>query len=558
MNRFLALGVLAAALSASPVTAAPPQPPRLIVTIVIDQFSANLFNQNRASFTGGLKTLSAEGLVYANGYQAHANTETCPGHSTILTGMHPSHTGITENSHYDSATGKSVYCLAAPANRLAHGLDDGNGPVGPDALRVSTLGDWLKATSPASRVFAVSGKDRGAITLGGASADGTYWFTGDFGFTTYVRPGEDPAARLTPVAALNSRIRARLKARPAAWNYTSDACRKRAANWPMGGDTFRSALPPGDFAFDLSPLLDEVTLEAAEVLLREQKLGRGAAIDMLGVSLSATDRVGHRYGTQGPEMCEQLRRLDVALGRFIEQLRGVPGGVLVVLTADHGGSDFPERLSARGEDAHRSDPAMSNRLNAILKARFALSYDPLRIDGGSINIVGADKLALRDPLRREVATLAVALLHSEPQIAGVFTREELLATVVDPMANPEGLSLRERMALSTDKERSPDLSIAYRPGTTIGKGSVGGTISGHGSPWDYDRRVPIIFWWPGADSQERSLPIRTVDIAPTLANAMAIVAPPHRDGRCLNLDATRAAACGIEPATAPATSGQDR
>ena len=147
MKRFTSALVLAAALSVSsgamaqtgPVAAPAQATPRLIVTIVVDQFSANLFNQYRSRFTGGLKTLADQGLVSINGYQTHGLTETCPGHSTVLTGMHPVETGIPANDWIDPKTGKEVYCLAALQNHLAHGDDTtDNGPVGPDQLMVTT------------------------------------------------------------------------------------------------------------------------------------------------------------------------------------------------------------------------------------------------------------------------------------------------------------------------------------------------------------------------------------------------------------------------------------
>ena len=138
--------------AAPAVKPALPGQPALIVTIVVDQFSGNLFNQYRDRFTGGLKTLEDQGLVYANGYQQHAMTETCPGHSTILTGANPERTGIPANDWIDRTTGEEVYCLAALQNTLAHGKNTDNGPVGPDQLQVTTLGDWLKASGPTSRV----------------------------------------------------------------------------------------------------------------------------------------------------------------------------------------------------------------------------------------------------------------------------------------------------------------------------------------------------------------------------------------------------------------------
>jgi len=543
----LALATLPLAVQAQEAEAAPgaARPPALIVTLVVDQFSADLFNQYRARFTGGLKRLADQGLVYANGYQQHAMTETCPGHATILTGLNPARAGIPANDWIDRTTGQEVYCLAAPQNALAHGRNTDNGPVGPDQLTASTLGDWLKAVSPQSRVYAVSGKDRGAITLNGHQGDGAFWYTVGFGFTTYVEPGRSAEARLAPVAALNARIAARLEATPAVWTYSDQTCRALEGDWTIGGASFRAALPPQRFAIDTSPWLDEMTLEAATELLDSRELGRRGVTDMLGVSLSATDRIGHTFGNQGPEMCDQMHRLDVALGAFLDRVAQVPGGALVVLTADHGGNDFPERQSTRGfSEARRGDPALLGRLNAALKTEFALDVDPLSLGGSGLMVVGAGKIALPQPLRARVAAAAVEHLRAEPTVAGAWTIEEALAAPAPAVdASPEELSLLERQHVGAVEGRSPDIVLALQPGITPGAGRAGLYVAGHGTPWNYDRRVPIIFWSPQGTGQERYLPIRTIDIAPTLARAMALETPEDLDGHCLDLGLFGAAPC---------------
>ena len=520
-------------------------PPKLIVTIVVDQFSANLFDQYRGRYTGGLRRMADQGLVSINGYQTHGLTETCPGHSTILTGMHPVETGIPANDWIDGKTGKEVYCLAAPQNHLAHGRDDtDNGPVGPDQLRVTTLGDWLKAVSPDSKVMAVSGKDRGAINLAGHQGQ-AFWFTDGFGLTTYVEPGQTTEAKLAPVAAFNRDFNAWTAATPTAWDYQNADCRALAGDWTIRGQTFHSVLPPAGLKFDTSPLLDEQTLKAAEYLLDSQKLGQGAATDMLGVSLSATDRIGHMYGTQGPEMCEQMHRLDAALGEFLDRLAQVPGGALVVLTADHGGSDFVERLHDHGyPHARRADLSEIQGVNDALKARFNLDADPLQAGGSGLMVADAQHRSLPDPLRTQVAEAAVELLRALPDVGFAETRDRLLAEPLPDSREPEMMSLRERMRLSTVAERSPDIQFSFAQNVVAG-GRVGSTLAGHGSPFEYDRRVPIIFWWPGATGEERFLPIRTIDIAPTLAHVIGVPAPKV-EGRCIDLNGFAVADC---PAT---------
>lgn len=509
--------------------------PSLIVTVVVDQLSANLFNQYRSQFTGGLKTLADQGMVSINGYQTHGVTVTCAGHSTVLTGAHPARSGIPANDWIDTTTGQETYCLAAPQNTLAHGKNTDNGPVGPGQLSASTLGDWLKAVSPESRVYGVSGKDRGAINLAGHKGDGAFWLTDNFGFTTYVEPGQSAEARLAPVAALNARMIDRFTRQAPSWTYSNAACRRLEGQWTIAGQTFDSKVPPANFRLDNSPILDELTIEGAIELMDRQQLGRRGVTDMLGVSLSATDRIGHSYGTQGPEMCEQMLRLDAALGAFLDKLSTVPGGAIVVLTADHGGSDFPERTAVEGyPNAGRVDRALQPRVNAALKTRFGLDADPVVSSAGGFVIVDKDRKSLPEPLRSQVLAAALELLNAEPQVALAVARDELLAEPAPNSINPEDLNVRERLRLSAVAGRSPDILRAWQPGLT-GQGRVGGAISSHGSPWDYDRRVPIVFWWPGAEGQERFLPMRTIDIAPTLANLIGVTPDAPIDGRCMDL-----------------------
>ena len=545
------LSVLAAAGVAQ--AAEPNSAPRLVVVISVDQFSTNLFNEWRPRFQGGLKTLSREGLVYANGWQSHSATETCPGHSTLLTGKHPYKTGIAANDWVDPVTGKTVYCVADPGVTLADPIKGGNGPVSPKQLQASTLGDWLKATSPQSRVYGIAGKDRGAITMAGHKADGVFWWQDDFGFTTWVEPGQTPEARLADVAGLNARLKAHYAANPAAWTYTDDRCRALEADYTSGGAAWRSRLPPaGKFRFDYSPFLDEVTTEGALQLIADKKLGAGPATDVLAVSYSATDRIGHMWGTQGPEMCDQLYRLDASIGRLLDALKTVPGGAVVVLTADHGGADFTERLNAQGYPEVRGlDFTILKRLNAGLKAQFKLDADPVSFDSSGLYIVGKDRIRLPQPLRGKVAKAAVALLAKEPDVEAAWTLEEVLAGPPPPRGKPpEAFTLLERATLSAAPGRSPDVVVALKPGVFPLAGRPGGPISTHGSPWDYDRRVPILVWWPGAPSQERFLSIETTDIAPTLAHLIGVAAPADIDGRCLDLGGFAVSACPM-PAVAP-------
>jgi len=530
-----------------------PGRPTLVVTIVIDQFSANLFNQYRSRFTGGLKILADQGLVYTNGFQSHGVTTTCPGHSTVLTGAHPTHTGIPANEWIDPATGKDLYCLAAPQNTIAGPAHGENGRVGSNALLVTNLPDWVKAQSPRSRVFAVSGKDRGAINLAGHHADGTFWIEGPM-LTTYVEPGQTAEARLAPIAAFNAAYKAKLAADPnPTWTFQHDQCRTLRSTSTVGGQTFHADLPPMEANLEDSPYLDETTLDAATYLLDSQQLGRRGVVDLLGVSLSGTDKIGHAYGTQGPEMCEQLLRMDEALGAFLGRVAATPGAI-VVLTADHGGSDFPERMTDRGAVAGRYDTTMLPRINARLKTQFNLTDNPLQSGGTGFIVADKDHKELPEPLRSQIIAAAIPLLNAEPNIVLAVPRDELLQ---DPMParnfNPEELTIRERLRLSAVAGRGADILRAYAYNLTS-NARIGGSIASHGSPWDYDRRVPIIFWRPGERGEEHFWPLRTVDIAPTLANLIQVPTPDTVDGVCQNLGLYDVPACPAveaEPAARP-------
>jgi predicted AlkP superfamily pyrophosphatase or phosphodiesterase len=543
--RVLALTVAMAVPLASRAAAGEVSPPKLIVAISIDQYSANLFDEWRSRYTGGFARLTS-GVVYSSGYQTHAGTETCPGHSTLLTGKHPNKTGIVANSFKDEATGRVVYCVNDPDVVLAH--DAKASPVGPKRLMATTLGDWLKAISPASRVVAVSAKDRAAIAMAGHHPDGVFWMVGGVGLTTYMAPGSDAGHALAPVADFNRRIAKTWSTKPQ-WTYSHADCRAAAATWTIGGKPWVSKLPPDGWGVSddpkviasnamASPIADELTGQAAGELIGAYHLGHGPAVDLLAVSFSATDFVGHHYGTRGPEMCEQMHRLDETLGKLFATLDGLKVPYLVVLAADHGGSDFTERLQAQGYPAARvSGPDVLARVNKALMAEFHLDAPPLQ---GSIEEASLVGVSPAD--RARVLQAAVRTLAAQPEIEAAYSLDDLLATPIRKGASPDEVSLKERFAMSAYAGRSPDIVAALHPlATTLRPGAS--DVAGHGSPWGYDRRVPILFWWPGAKPQSRFPAIETVDIAPTLAAAAGVTPPSDIDGRCLQLPAGSGVKC---------------
>lgn len=522
---------------------APPTKPKLILAISVDQFSSELFKRYRPTYTSGLKTL-ASGIAFPTGYQSHAATETCPGHSTILTGRHPSGTGIVANSWYDSKTASSVYCVSVP------GADPKE--RGHQNLKVTTLGDWIKAARKGSRTFAVAGKDRAAITMAGKNADGVYWWVDGTGFGTSSYAGPADAASLRPIEAFNASLTATWKANPPIfWPAPSTACAALRKRQQFGQLTLSGDVPPDmakgvttgenfwttkkfNEALRASPAFDTIIVDFALDLIKRKNLGRGPATDVLAVSLSATDYVGHRLGNGGAEMCVQQAALDETIGRLLSSIEAQHIPVMVVLTADHGATDASERFFDAGGEAYRiDDRSLMMRLNADVSKSLSLVRLPVNTDDPQQIYVTADS---KEAPRDQVIEATVKWLKSQPDVKGVFTRTEIEATIVPPGTPPDQLSMIQRFRESYDPERSGDISVAYAPRASFGvPRNIGDSVAGHGTPWDHDRQVPVLFWWPGLSTENRDVPVETVDIAPTLAAIAGIRVTVPVDGRCLDL-----------------------
>jgi len=553
MRKISALAPMLLGLATAPALAAPPAapvaapapaaPPRLLVALAMDQFSADLFAQYRSHFTGGLARL-ATGAVFPAGYQSHAATETCPGHSTLLTGNRPAHTGIIANTWIDQSvarTKKEVYCAEDEA-RTAVDPKDYVASVG--HLLVPTLGERMKQQWPAARNVAVSGKDRAALMMGGHVIDQVWWWKND-AFVTL-----DGRAAIPAAAAENAAV-SKLLAKGAPALPLPAFCAPREGAIQAGSVTVGTghfALKAGDTtAFRASPRLDQATLDLALKLVDAMKLGQGSAPDMLAVSLSATDYVGHSTGTQGPEMCLQLATVDQALGAFFAALDARHIDYGVVLSADHGGFDMPERLNREAlPQAARAEPALLPKaLSVKVGAALGLPAQGLILGDGAAGDFWV-KADLPPADKARVIAAARALLLAHPQVEAVFTAAELAATPM-PAGSPETWSLIQRARASFYAPRSGDFVVLLHRGIMALPTPGPGYVATHGSPWDYDRRVPILFWRKGMAGFEQPSPVETVDIAPTLSAWINLPAPQGAyDGRCLDLDSGSGSTCGVK------------
>lgn len=540
-----------AAVSPVAARAADAEGPKLVLVLSVDQLRADRLDPG---LPGGLGRIAREGRVFADAAFEHANTETCPGHATILTGRHPGPAGIPMNDSVDRETGRSVYCVqddAADAQTLGPAGLSGQGRS-PRRMRVTALGDWLKAAHPGARVFAISGKDRSAITMAGQHPDGVYWYENlpPGGFTTsrYYRDAlPEWVERWHGPTPARGAFLAKV---PDVWDHATGSPPNgariddtpfevarflRVSGHPLRSGDRKKMLEQVSF----SPWLDTLSLDFARTLVREEKLGRGAQPDLLALGLSATDLVGHFYGPGSQEARDALRRLDADLGRFLAELEKQVGRgrILVVLTADHGVSELPEYLAEVGASAcpvasGRVDTkVLSQRLEAHLRATLepadAAPHEAPWLQLESLEYTLNRSLAAeRGVPAQRVLDAARAFLEAEPGIARVWSAAEIEAG-----AGPEPFARLYRN--SFDPERSGDLALQTAPGCVFSPYAAG---TSHGTPHLYDRAVPLVLLGPGIEKgvvRGRAAP---VDIAPTLAPLLGVEAPAGLDGRPLPLE----------------------
>ncbi|KQR80819.1 alkaline phosphatase family protein [Sphingomonas sp. Leaf343] len=532
----LLLSAPATAQTATPAPAPfPATPPKLIVAISVDQFSADLFAQYRNHYTGGLARLLTGG-VFPSGYQSHAATETCPGHSTILTGYRPANTGIIANNWIDQRVGrpdKTVYCSE---DESVAGSDHNSYTVSDIHLKVPTLGERMKAADPRSRVVSIAGKDRAAVMMGGHKVDELWWWDGKT-YVSYAGRAVPPVVQRTRDAV------AALLAQPQAALPLPGWCKPLDQPITVGDQTLgqgRFERAAGDAkGFRASPASDAAVLAMAAGLVQDMKLGAGPAADIIAVGLSATDYIGHSRGTQGTEMCIQMDQLDQALAGFFAVLDATGVDYEVMLTADHGAHDMTERQQQRAMpmEAHIDPQVQAKALGAAIGRDLTLAGPVLLGSEGDVYL--SSDLPARE--RPRVLAEALRRYRAMPQVAGAYDAKEIAATPM-PGGAPETWTLPQKARASYDAQRSGDLLVFLKPRVTTIEVPGPGYVETHGSPWDYDRRVPILFWRKGMTGFEQPLSVETVDIMPTLAATIGLKVG-GQDGRCLDLDPGPADTC---------------
>jgi predicted AlkP superfamily pyrophosphatase or phosphodiesterase len=479
--------------------------PRLILFITVDQLRADMLDRYRSDLKYGYARLLDGGARFVNGYQDHAITETAPGHASTMSGRFPAHTGITSNS-------VGVVDQNYP---LLTGLRNEAG-ASPQRFQGTTLTDWLTAKDPRTRALSVSRKDRAAILPIGRSKQDVYWYSANGSFTTstYYRD-----TLPTWVVAFNAR-RIPAKYAGAEWALSHDSSFYKEPDnvrWENGGvNNVFPHLFPEDTAratnyIAATPTMDSITALMALEGLRQTGIGRGPETDVMAVSFSATDYIGHAYGPDSREAHENEIRLDQTLGWFIDSVYKLRDSstVMIALTGDHGVSPIPELARERGEATGDQGLRVSLRdqvaaVRAGLRARGvdteAFEYEE-QLVGIRRDIVSAAKLN-PDSILDAFATAAKA-------VPGVY-RVDRMAALRKADFNKDPFA--RRWSHQIPPTAPVEMVI------TLTRYSYWGTITAtHGSPWDQDAHVPIIFYGPWVKPGTYTAFTRTVDMAPTLA-----------------------------------------
>ena len=497
--------LLACVLAAGCLLAAAPRKPKLVLAIVIDQFRYDYLTRFRDEYHSGFDRLLTHGAVFTNARYEHFPTVTAVGHSTFLTGATPAISGIINNEWYDRQEGKSVTSVSDSKEQLLGGGANRPG-VSPRRLLVDTVADELKiASGGKAKVIGISLKDRAAILPVGHTADGAYWFdtlSGNFVSSTFYftdLPG---------------------------WVKDFDAARPadqyRGAVWL--DHTMTQDLKKLYSDVDASPFGNELVERFAERSLDAEQLGRHDTTDVLAVSFSSNDYVGHQLGPDSAEVHEMCVRTDRLLGKLFQAVDQAVGldNVMVVLTADHGVAPVPEINAARRMPGGRVTPAeISNALEAALAKKYGDGKWIVSSAGYAIYL-NLDLIASKNLDRAEVNRTAAAAALDLPHVFRVYTREQLMGgTALDDHVG-------RRVMNGYYVRRGPDVEVLLEPYWIFAS-----TGTSHGTTFDYDTHVPVIFMGSGIRPGRYDGNIAPNDIAPTMATMLAVETPSGSVGRVL-------------------------
>ncbi|HEX2449956.1 MAG TPA: alkaline phosphatase family protein [Gemmatimonadales bacterium] len=525
---FAALACGAAPAPAGVAAPEPPPKPKLVVLIAVDQLRGDYIPRWSAQLSGGLGRFWREGAFFAEGRQDHAVTETAPGHSTMLSGRFPAHTNIITNEHG----------VLDPSSPLLELKDAGLG-ASPRRFRGTTLYDWMRSADHDSRVLAVSRKDRGAILPLGRFKGDVFWYSGGiFTTSTWYRSDTLPGwvrewNATEPVKKLAGWVWNPVLQEPGAYPEPDSVAVENGGRDIAFPHQLTSNVDAAAIVLPNYPVTDSLTLAFALRGVERLRLGQGKATDLLVLSLSSTDAVGHGYGPDSRELHDQVIHLDRWLGGFLDSLWAIVprDRTLLALTGDHGIVSMPEYVAT--VLGRKSGRIWFNDLAAELNSAFAPALVGRDLFGFYDGILAGDVAALaRAGVKTDsVAQALAARMSATPGVRRVFTPATLKAA---PASDPDAILCRRSL---------PDdfgwLACGFVQPDYVWSPAI--TIAMHGSAHPDDQRVPVAFLGSGIAARQYPDTVSTTDIAPTLAVLIGVRPTERLDGHVLPQVAPRTA-----------------
>ncbi len=513
-----------AAVSAPRAQAQQGQRASLVVFITIDQLRADYFDRFGGQLTGGLKRLREGGAFFKNGFHDHAITETAPGHAATMSGRFPVRTGVVMNSQGVNGV---------PDGQVIGGR--ASETASPARFRGTVLTDWMRSANSGTKWLSVSRKDRGAILPLGKNKGNVYWYysSGEFTSSTYYMdtlPSWVKAFNAQKIPHSYAGKFWSLLKPPSSYDEPDSVGVEALAGGfdiafphPFPIDPSRAAA-----IFPNYPMMDEHTLAFALRGVREMQLGAEAnRTDMLAVSLSTTDAVGHRFGPDSREVRDQILRLDQYLGAFLDSLSAIRGAgrLLVALTSDHGVAPFPTLKSTLYPNGEAKRVSLDLPWQAFIRRLDDLGIDTTAVDldEGMVFVTKPNAFG-----RNAAATdaLFADLARDFRRVQGVLRVDQMR-----DLARAD--TVRDAIARRWLHMFSPTSNVRLIATLTPYSYWLPVTFATHGSPHDADAQVPVLFWGAGVVPGQHDDVVRVVDMAPTLAAILGVRPAEALDGRVL-------------------------
>jgi hypothetical protein len=496
--------------------------PKLVVGIVIDQFRYDYLTRFRHDYHGGLDQLLRQGADFTNAHYLHAPTVTAVGHSIFMSGAMPSVSGIVSNAWYDRSSGQEVtsvcdwteHVVGAPQPNKGKGCTDED-PASPRRFLVSTVGDELRNVTESAKVIGISLKARAAILPSGHRANGAFWFDNRSGqFVT------------------SSFYMKELPAWAEAFNKRKLPEKYVDEKWPgFPSWSFKGSEEAEFGKIPASPWGNELVEKFAEEAVSHEKLGQRGVTDLLTVSFSSNDYVGHAVGPDAPEVRDMSIRVDALLGQLFQLLDKEVGlqNCVIVLTADHGVAPVPTVNQERKMPGAYIAGNAAKIAGQALEERFGAAD---WIENGSSAGIYFNHKAIREfrtkegqpiDLEEVFDTAREAILNSaDLHAVRVYSSTELSHGI-------DGDFVARAYIYGFFPRESPDLTIVYEPYAISGSGH--GTT--HSSPYGYDTHVPLLWMGSGIKAGRRYEEVTPNDVAPTLATMLDVETPSGSSGRVL-------------------------